>query len=131
MINIYVNGRKCSKMKEEELKSKFSEIDDIKFFRWKESSNPDHSEISVYFLSPTSYSSKYVSHILKSTIDNPKNVILIVDKFDYNENKDLISYKKDQKHELESIKYAFLLEGEGYFNSIFTAVKYINKINKK
>lgn len=130
MINIYVNGKKCSKLKEEQLKSEFSKIDDIKFFRWKESSNPNHSELSVYFLSPSSYSNKYISHILKSANDNPKNVIFIVDKFDYDENKDLISYKRDQRNQLEVIKYAFLLENGGYFNSIFSAAKYINSIIK-
>ena len=128
MINIYVNGTKCSKVKEEQLKTEFAKIDDIKFFRWKESSNPDHSILSVYFLSPTSYSSKYVSHILKSATDNPKNIVFIVDKFDYDENKDLISYKRDQKKQLENIKYAFLLENEGYFNSIYSAVKYISDL---
>lgn len=128
MINIYVNGTKCSKVKEEQLKTEFAKIDDVKFFRWKESSNPDHSELSVYFLSPLSYNNRYVSHILKSATDNPKNIVFIVDKFDYDENKDLISYKRDQIKQLENIKYAFLLENEGYFNSIYSAVKYISDL---
>lgn len=128
MINIYVNGKKCNKAKEEELKTEFGKIDEVGFFRWKESSHPDHSKLSVYFLSPLSYDSNYISHILRSVTDNPKNIIFIVDKIDYDENNDLISYKKDQKKQLENIKYAFLLENEGYFNSIFSAVRYVSKL---
>lgn len=134
MIYLCVNGDKSSAKKIEDFKNRLESLDQVTIKKWRKENSIKNKDLQnaeipyVFYISPLSYGKRYINNIIRYAADNTKKVIVIMDKYDYNEYGELISFTKAQKNIMDILEFAFNFDDEVFLHSPYGVYCHIQNL---